>query len=196
MRCLIIVTFCFSCLSSLAQQNHYILPKGILRASITVPIGISANVSYELKLKKNLTLVPQASLFSYFKTRGEYIGSPSSTNYQSPSLMASIFSAELRYYFNLNRKTAKNKKVTNYSAAYIGLQPYTASNPFNDDDKYALDYEGNNGAFFNLGIQKQFRKHFYYNLYAGALIGSRSFKGSYAANVDPAHIGATIGYTF
>ncbi len=89
--------------------------------------------------------------------------------------MASIFSAELRYYFNLNRRTAKNKNVTNYSAAYIGLQPYTASNPFNDDDNYALDYEGNNGAFFNLGIQKQFRKHFYYNLYAGALIGSRSF---------------------
>lgn len=189
------IPFLLLSLKLAAQQKHYTQPKGVLRASITVPIGISVNVSYELKLKKNLTIVPQASLFSYFKTRGEYIGSPSSTNYQSPSLMASIFSAELRYYFNLNRRTAKNKNVTNYSAAYIGLQPYTASNPFNDGI-YALDYEGNNGAFFNLGIQKQFHKHFYYNLYAGALIGSRSFKGSYAAAVDPAHIGATIGYTF
>ncbi len=109
--------------------------------------------------------------------------------------MAAIFSAELRYYFNLSRRTAKNKNVTTYSAAYIGLQPYTASNPFKDGI-YALDYEGNNGAFFNLGIQKQFKKHLYYNIFAGALIGSRSFKGSYAANVDPAHVGITVGYTF
>ncbi|MDI9365306.1 MAG: hypothetical protein QM541_10175 [Flavobacterium sp.] len=196
MRLKYLIVFLLLSFSSIAQQKHYSQPKGIFRASITVPIGISVNVSYELKLKKNLTLVPQASLFSYFKIRGEYIGSPSYTNYQSPSLLASIFSAELRYYFNLNRRTAKNKNVTNYSAGYIGLQPYTASNPFNGDDNYALDYEGNNGAFFNLGVQKQFHKHFYYNLYAGALIGSRSFKGSYAANVDPAHVGLTLGYTF
>ncbi len=81
MRTLIIASFCFFYFSSIAQQNAYTQPKGILRASITVPIGISANLSYELRLKKNLTVVPQASLFSYFKTRGEYVGSPSSTNY-------------------------------------------------------------------------------------------------------------------
>ena len=193
MRFLTITAFLLFSFNSFAQDNQHAQPKAIWRASITVPVGISANIAYEVKLKKNLTVVPQASVFGFFRTNRDkvLINQP---DYQSP-LLAAIISAELRYYFNLNRRAAKHKDVTNYSAAYIGLQPYTASDPF-VKATYALDYEGNNGAFFNLGLQKQFHKHFYYNIYAGALIGSRSFKGSYAANVDPAHLGITIGYTF
>lgn len=193
MRFIIVLIGSFCCSSTFSQDNPYIQPRGIWRASITVPIGITANLGYEIRLKKNLTLIPQASVFSYFRTDKAKVLS-NQPDYVSP-LVAGIVSAELRYYFNLNRRAVKHKKVTNYSAAYLGLQPYTASDPF-VKGIYALDYEGNNGAFFNVGVQKQFRKHFYYNIYAGALIGSRSFKGSYAANVDPAHIGATIGYTF
>ncbi len=194
MRFLITTTFFLFCyLNSFEQENQYLQPKSIWRASITVPIGISANIAYEIKLKKNLTVVPQGSVFGFFRTNRDKVLT-NQPDYQSP-LLAAIISAELRYYFNLNRRTAKHKNVTNYSAAYIGLQPYTASDPF-VKGIYAMDYEGNNGAFFNLGLQKQFYKHFYYNIYAGALIGSRSFKGSYAANVDPAHLGIAIGYTF
>jgi hypothetical protein len=193
MRFVVILLLLFFSFQSFSQENEYIQPRGIWRASITVPIGVTANLGYEIKLKKNLTLTPQASVFSYFRTDKAKVLS-NQPDYVSP-LVAGIFSAELRCYFNLNRRTIKHKKVINYSAAYLGLQPYTASDPF-VKGIYALDYEGNNGAFLNIGFQKQFNKHFYYNIFGGALLGSRSFKGSYAANVDPAHLGVTIGYTF
>lgn len=163
----------------------------VFRITASVPIPM-INFHYEIPLKKNVTLLLKSG-FNFT------LASSAALNRDKiRSQVSWLSSIETRYYYSLYRRIKNNKSVKNYSAGYIGLEPYYRSNSIAAINESKQINNGSYGAFVNLGFQNQSEKNVYTAFYIGvAPIAVRigDFNTT-TGKLDRVWLNFSIGYVF
>ena len=127
-----------------------------------VELGLQGlNVGYELVTGKNTLLDFNAGL------GGGYSVQDYETSYTWNFLSPAFFAiTEFRYYYNLNKRLSKHKKMGVNAGNYVGAQmKYATGGIFNNNYGYRL-----HNTFLteiHWGIQRDLGKNFLFNLHVG-----------------------------
>lgn len=169
------------------------IQKNILRVllSASTDTKFSFTANYEREIIKPLTL--------FLKTGPafdrEYTNTDVSGNEQYKWLFNFLLSAELRCYYNLNRRMKLQKNVRNFSAFYFSLEEQLVSKPIIMINKSENEVsKGKNSAYINIGYQRQ-KYHTYYQIYLGTRFPGKIYS-TIPAGIDLLHGGVTIGRVF
>lgn len=194
MRALFIILISLLVFSATGQTNNLSetetyaneLKKNIFRLSLIVLMpyddGWPLAFSYERKIVKPFTAVLKAGPIFQHDEFGE-------NNNPHRFYLSGYGSAELRYYFNLNRRIRKEKHARNFTANYLSLERQALTRTLATMNVEANDKrEGRSYTYLNIGHQRQFRKG-YLNAFFGPTI---SIKES-MLEVDEFHIGLGLG---
>ena len=164
---------------------------GIFRVAASIPIPI-VNLQYEIPLKKTVTLLIKSGL-------NFTLASSAALNRDKiRSQVSWISSIESRYYYSLNRRIRNGKSIKNYSAGYIGIEPYFRSNSIASINEPKQINNGSYGTFINLGFQNQSEK----NIYTAFFIGVAPFAfrlgemNTTTGKLDRIWLNFSIGYVF
>ena len=200
MRCLKVVLFFIIPNIVFSQKNNdddkyrESIAKNIFRVVVTKDNPNSLAFQYEREIKRPFNIVAKFGPTLDFQTFGDIDTTSKKKNQYSFGLFGSI---EARYYFNLNHRIKKHKAVHNFSAFYLSIEQYIASNPFvfiNQKASHAL--QGSLETFLNIGWQKQY-KIFYVNFYLGAATYRKTFSKYFPdQHIDGYHGGVGIGLAF
>jgi hypothetical protein len=159
----------------------------IYRVGIDAPI-LNAKFSVERGISEAFSLNGTITIATAYFDRGGGIANCMN--------IAATFDGELRYYFTMAKRINRERNYENYSGTYFSLQPYLRTQPF--AYKYESDQEefpAFIGLYANIGLQRQLKKGFYFNAYAGICGLSQTLSPSRSgSNPYPAHIGITFGY--
>lgn len=170
------------------------ISKNILRVVIVKDNPNYLAFQYERELKRPFTILAKLGPTLDFKTFGNIDNTSNKKNQYSFGVFGSV---EARYYFNLNHRIRKQKAVHNFSAFYLSLEMFIASNPFvfiNQKESQAL--QGAAETFINIGWQKQY-KFLYFNVYFGPAIYKKTFSKYFPdQHIDGTHGGIGIGVVF
>ncbi|MGX5818978.1 hypothetical protein ACWKWU_12320 [Chitinophaga lutea] len=145
--------------AALAAQGQG-FPKHAFRAALELGLPPAVTVQAELRLSDQMTAVGK---YSTILTYGysDALGSGGSVSYQP--------SAELRWYYNVDRRIAKGKSVEGFSGNYLSVEPavragvtFFGKNP--DTDSYAPDFS----LYLSYGLQRRLGRLGYMGFTAGA----------------------------
>ena len=157
------------------------------KALTGVQIGLfGVDLYHETKLADEISLRGQVSLNPGIWGGDMY----SNTGFAlTPSL-----SLGPKYYYNLKKRSADGKNISNNSANYFSVQVDYFPNWFVISSVKGL--EVNDAIYFtpNYGIRRNFAKNFNYEFRAGIGIG-KIFKGDYSVQARP-DLSLKVGYDF
>lgn len=161
----------------------------LLSASTDTKFSITGN--YEREIKKPLTL--------FFKAgpaySSEYVNTDAFGTEQYKWIFNVMASGELRYYYNLKRRTRLEKTVRNFSAFYLSLEEQLVSNPIFIINKSGNEeLKGGNREFVNIGYQYQ-KNTTYYNIFFGTRFPGQIYSNT-PTGIELLHAGVTIGRAF
>ena len=187
------ITNCQRAASKYAGTYKEEVDKNIFRVMATAALDESLTFSlcYEHEIYKHFTIVVKAGPTFSFK----YASRDAFGNDEYMISLKGVASAELRCYYNLNRRLKHKKTVRNFSAYYVSLEPFVISSPvfiLNNTD--AETSPGKSGVYINIGFQKQISR-----AYFNAFFGTRFFGSIYSHSVDVFDIiqgGITFGRVF
>jgi hypothetical protein len=188
--CGVFIFFIISSIAANAQDNDRFardIAKNIFRTTLTFIVpddeGTPLLFSYERQLYKPITIVA-----------GVGISLVSSINDESELAIHGFASIELRYYFNLMHRVKKEKYVRNFSATYLSLQESLFSGPIALIGVSSANAStGAARTFFNLGLQRQWKKY-YLNIFLGpGLHFSGLEKGEWVL-IEDFHAGISFGF--
>ena len=161
----------------------------LLSASTDTKFSITGN--YEREIKRPLTLFFKAGP-AYNR---EYINTDAFGIKQYKWIFNAFASGELRYYYNLGRRTKLQKTVRNFSAFYLSVEEQLATKPiFIVNKTGSEELKGKNSEFVNIGYQYQANTT-YYNIYFGTRFPGRIYNNT-PLGIDLLHAGVTIGRAF
>ncbi|RWZ87455.1 MAG: hypothetical protein EO766_11400 [Hydrotalea sp. AMD] len=182
------------------DENQYSISKDIYRLIISTPLkdlsyyvpDIMVLGNYEHALYNNVSIVASAGIRMCNKSFGLYVPNPVSSYHFTGS-------AEIRYYYALQKREKKLRPTQNFTGGYLSISQYFLTNPFTIISK-AENVSNKDAApgqaiiYLNIGYQKQW-KQFYFNCFAAPLqfyVTNKpimKYDGSFPA-------GITIGYVF
>ncbi|MEO5592947.1 MAG: hypothetical protein ABIR15_17715 [Chitinophagaceae bacterium] len=159
--------------------------------TLSSDLGLSVTPSSEHVIKKSFTFIIKGGpAFS-----SETLYADANGTYLEKFTIRAIASGELRYYYNLRRRTRLERTVRNFSAGYLSVEPMVASPTIYIVNREGLKNEpGYFAAYINIGFQKQVKKRYY-----GAFFGTRFPGNIYNNSVDVTdilHAGITVGGIF
>lgn len=159
------------------------LVKTVWRAAFLAP-----GILNETRLKNQVTLISEARVSTYTKTK-EVEVSPDKPKYYSSSTVNPDLSVGARYFYNLDRRLEKGKSIRYNSGNYLSVKArYKLPAVAKSESEYIPI---GNGSGFGVealwGFQRTYRRNFYLNL----SLGSRIFRGKVEGAGD-----FTLGYTF
>lgn len=169
------------------------IEKNIFRAifSAATDTKLSLVGSYEREILKPVTLFLKAGpAFNRVYDSTDAFGEK-----QYEWIFNLIGSAEVRYYFNLKRRTKHQKTTKNFTACYFGVEELLRSSSL-----FILNKAGNekiaglNAPFINVGYQNQFNRT-YYHIFFGARFPGKVYSNSVTV-FDLLHLGVAIGRVF
>ena len=161
----------------------------LLSASTDTKFSITGN--YEREIIKPFTLFVNAGP-AYSR---EYVNKDAFGVKQYKWVFNAIASGELRYYYNLKRRTRLQKTVRNFSAFYLSLEEQLVSNPIFIINKSGNEeLKGGNREFVNIGYQYQ-KNTTYYKIYFGTRFPGRIYSNN-PTGIELLHAGVIIGRAF
>jgi hypothetical protein len=125
--------------------------KCIYRVNLSAPFGVFFFGSAEIKLLKNVTVIPQLGISSTFA----YSNFRNRTTINSTRDIASniAFAAfDLRYYFNLNHRRKKQRNTDFFSGNYIALKRFFSTPPTSVNNQSFM-YENMQSWQLHIGTQ-------------------------------------------
>ncbi len=143
-------------------QNDYknTIDESMSRLVVSLPNPI-LNFQYERKINEQMSALAKTGLAFSIGASGLV------SNGKIISQVSSFSSLEYRYYYNKNRRQRLGKSIRNFSAWYIGVEPYLKSNSIASINEGKRINNGSAGVFLNLGVQKQSSKNLYGAFYIG-----------------------------
>jgi hypothetical protein len=158
-----------------AAQNDYknTIDESMSRLVVSFPNPL-INFQYERKINEEMSVLAKTGLAFSIGASGLV------SNGKVVSQVSSLSSLEYRYYYNKKRRQRQGKSIRNFSAWYIGLEPYLKSNSIASINEGKRINNGSAGVFLNLGVQKQSSK----NLYGAFYIGYAPFATKLSAYND------------
>jgi hypothetical protein len=175
------------------DPNKMDITKNIFRMllSLSTDTKFSLTANYEREIKKPFTL--------YFKAgpaiNREDVGPDAFGEEQYKWFFNAIASGEVRYYYNLNRRTRLQRTIRNFSAFYVSLEEQLVSKPIfiiNNSGNEVLN--GKNRQFVNIGFQYQ-KNETYFNLYFGTRFPGYVYSHT-PTGIELLHGGIVIGRVF
>ncbi len=144
------------------NENNY-------RVVLSLPLP-TLNFQYERKINEQMSALAKTGLTFSIGSAG--FGSSGEIGSQ----VRSLSSLEYRYYYNIKRRQRLGKSIRNFSAWYIGVEPYLASSSIASINQERRINNGSAGVFLNLGVQKSSK-----NLYGAFYIGLAPFTTTLSA---------------
>ncbi len=170
----------------------------IFRAGVHFPIGIQPFVSAEVKLLKRVTLNLQLGTSIKAGIAQWNVTDPAELADSDKIGFSGFISPELRYYYfkPVGRMQKTNAPLFGFSGAYIGLK-YFASTPASTINSGAdYTYENVSAWQVNIGMQYQFKRHYFLGAYAGAVLGKKPIQITLTSDIPLLQYGFTLGYVF
>ncbi|TAH06263.1 MAG: hypothetical protein EAZ13_10090 [Sphingobacteriia bacterium] len=145
-----------------AAQNDYknTIDESMSRLVVSFPNPL-INFQYERKINEQVSALAKTGLAFSISSGG--FGSSGEIGSQA----SSFSSLEYRYYYNIKRRQRLGKSIRNFSAWYIGIEPYLASSSIASINQEKRIKNGSAGVYLNLGVQKQSSKNLYGAFYIG-----------------------------
>ena len=188
--CRLFFFFMLSTVAAHAQDKNRFdmdIEKNIFRATLHYIVpedeGAPLLFSYERRLGKPITIVAAGG-----------ISFVTSINDESELAIHSFASLELRYYFNLMHRIKKEKYVRNFSAPYLSLQQTFFSGPVALMGLSSANAStGKARTYFNLGWQRQLKRH-YLNVFLGPGLYFNDLEKGEWMLIDDFHVGIGFGF--
>jgi len=155
---LIILVAFFCALTIKAQQPS------VEKSISGVQLGfMSAWVYHEIRLFDNITLRAEGGLGAGFWYQKSFFD----TNANSGFVVRPIFAVEPRYYYNLNNRYQKQKKIDNNAANFVSLNVEVDPGWIIASNEKDLSASSNISLIPTWGIRRNLGKHFNYELGVG-----------------------------
>ncbi len=170
----------------------------IFRAGVHFPYGIQPFVSAEIKLYNRFTLNMQLGTSLNFEYNGRTATNPTELADSDKIGFSGFISPELRYYYfkPVGRMPKSDMPIKGFSGTYISIK-YFASTPSNKINSFAsYTYENVSALQLNTGMQFQIKDHWFFGLYAGAVLGKHPIQDGKASIIPLLQFGVTLGYVF
>jgi hypothetical protein len=147
------------------DSSEYKEKRIVYRANLYAGVGVQLFGSAEIKLIKNITIVPQIGTLSVAFTSNENRDIPSFVSYMA---------ADLRYYFNIRHRKKKNKNIDFFSGNYISLRSFISSPPIEDNNQ-RHKYENIQSMQIHLGTQHTFKRKLTIGGNIGFILDAKEF---------------------
>ncbi|WP_119080287.1 hypothetical protein [Chitinophaga alhagiae] len=147
----------FIAVPSLQAQQ---LPKRTFRVQLGLPVLPSLNVHMENRIGRHTSLVAKIDAVTQFSVSSS-LGTTGSVAY--------VPSAELRWYYNVERRLEKGKSIRYFSGNFFSAEPFVkaAQTPFGNYMEYLPPLYPEAGLLVNYGLQRGFGQHGHWGLCLG-----------------------------